>query len=221
MKASIYRMLLRIQCGLRRRPKVFCIGRNKTGTTSLAKALRDLGYIVGDQATAELLIHDYARRNFRPIVEYCRTAEAFQDIPFSLPYTYQALDYAFPGSKFILSIRDDEDEWYTSMTTFHQRRLGIEGPRTKEHLVNDPYRYKGFLWDVNRIALDTPEEDPVNEEILKEHYRRHNEDVITYFKFRSDLLVINLREADSYQRFCAFLGVEPLYEEFPWLNRSR
>jgi len=217
----MYTMMLRILCSLRKRPKVFCIGRNKTGTTSLEKALRDLGYIVGDQATAELLIHDYARRDFRSIVEYCRTAEAFQDIPFSLPYTYQIVDYAFPGSKFILSVRDDEDEWYRSMIRFQQKRLGIQGRITKEDLLKDPYRYEGFIWEVNRILYYTPEDDPYSERVVKEHYLRHNEDVTKYFEFRNDLLVVNLKETGSYHRFCAFLEVEPVYAEFPWLNRSR
>jgi hypothetical protein len=89
---------------------VFCIGRNRTGTTSLQRALQDLGFKLGVQAAAELLLHHWAPREFGPIVRYCKTAQAFQDTPFSLPYTYQIVDYAFPGWKFILSIRDDEDE---------------------------------------------------------------------------------------------------------------
>jgi len=215
---KIYKSAKRFQ--YKRGQKIFCIGRNKTGTTSLERALKDLDYKTGDQAIAELLIHDYAQRNFRPIIEYCRTAEAFQDIPFSLPYTYQILDYAFPGSKFILSVRDNEDEWYRSLIRFHQKRLGIQGRITKEDLLNDSYRYKGFIWEANRIIYDTPEDDPYNEIILKEHYLQHNEDVIKYFKFRNDLLVINLKETGSYQKFCEFLGVKAVCAEFPWLNRS-
>lgn len=205
---------------LRKRPKVFCIGRNKTGTTSLNKALTDLGYKLGDQAVAELLIHDYAQRDFQPIVKYCHTAEAFQDIPFSLPYTYQIMDYAFPGAKFILSVRDNEDEWYQSLISFHRKRLRLQMGPTKEDLLNDCYRYKGFLWEANRIIYGTPEDDPFNEGVLKEHYLKHNSDAIKYFQFRDDLLVINLKEAGSYQKLCDFLKLEPVYEDFPWLNRS-
>jgi hypothetical protein len=212
--------VLRALFSHRERAKVFCIGRNKTATTSLKKALQDLGYKVGDQATAELLIHEYAQRNFRPIVEYCRTADAFQDIPFSLPYTYQAMDYAFPKSKFILSIRDSEDEWYHSLIRFHQKRLKLERGLTKEDFVNDPYRYKGFVWDANRIVYGTPEDDPFNEEILKAHYLKHNEEIVRYFKFRDDLLVINLKELGAYSKFCAFLDAEPVYDRFPVLNQS-
>ena len=143
----------RNQFGRRKCAKVFCIGRNKTGTTSLERALSDLGYVVGHQPTAELLIHDYAQRNFKPIVEYCRTAEAFQDVPFSLPYTYQILDYAFPGSKFILTVRDNENEWYQSLIRFHRNRLGVRGKITKEDLLNDQYRYQGFIWRLIELSM--------------------------------------------------------------------
>ena len=54
------------------RRKLFCIGFNKTGTTSLAAALFSFGLRVGDQAQAELLLDDWARRDFRRIIAYCR-----------------------------------------------------------------------------------------------------------------------------------------------------
>ena len=83
--------------------KVFVIGRNKTGTTSVAAALQSLGYRLGSQPQAELLMEDWARRDFRSIIRFCRGADAFQDIPFSLPRTYAAMDRAFPGSRFVLN----------------------------------------------------------------------------------------------------------------------
>ncbi|NNK80793.1 MAG: hypothetical protein HKO93_04780, partial [Flavobacteriales bacterium] len=63
--------------------KIFCIGANKTGTTSVEKALIDLGYRMGDQKKALHLIEDYKRREFKPIIRFCKTADAFQDAPFS------------------------------------------------------------------------------------------------------------------------------------------
>ena len=75
--------------------KVFCIGRNKTGTTSVQRALQMLGYKVGYEKVAALFIDDWAKRDFRRLIQYCQTADAFQDIPFSLSFTYQALDQAF------------------------------------------------------------------------------------------------------------------------------
>lgn len=76
----------------KKRQKVFVVGRNKTGTTSIAGALKDAGFVVGCQQQAELLIDDWINRDFREIIKYCKSADAFQDIPFSLPYTYQAVD---------------------------------------------------------------------------------------------------------------------------------
>src|SRR2546429_7047723 len=84
--------------------RVFCIGLARTGTTSLEEALKVLGYRLGDQRQGELLLRAYVERNFRPIVEFCLTAEAFQDVPFSLPFTYIALDQSFPNAKFVLSV---------------------------------------------------------------------------------------------------------------------
>ena len=50
--------------------KVFCIGFPKTGTTSLEKALKDLGYRLGDQHQGELLVAAYAARNFKAIIDF-------------------------------------------------------------------------------------------------------------------------------------------------------
>jgi hypothetical protein len=96
-------------------PKIFVIGNNKTGTTSLSAALQALGYRMGRQATAELMMEDWGIRDFRRLIRYCHSADAFQDMPFSKQYTFQAMDAAFPGSKFILSVRDSDEQWYRSM----------------------------------------------------------------------------------------------------------
>ena len=99
-------------------------GANKTGTTSVAAALDALGFTLGDQPTAERLIDDWAVRDFDGIVSYCRSADAFQDIPFSLDYTYQAVDQAFPGAKFILTVRSSAADWYESLTRSHAGIVG-------------------------------------------------------------------------------------------------
>ena len=117
------------------KPKIFGIGRNKTGTSSLTAAMQELGYIVGRQKEAELLFDDWIKRDFRKLIKYCHTAQFFQDIPFSLPYTYIIMDHAFKGSKFILTIRDNPEKWYNSITKFHAKIYGKNGQiPTKEDL---------------------------------------------------------------------------------------
>jgi len=201
--------------------KVFCVGRNKTGTTSIAKALRELGYIVGNQRLAELLIFDWARRDFRRLFLYCRTAQAFQDLPFSKEFTYQALDQKFPGSKFILTIRDTPEQWYESLTRFHATMFGQGHVPTIEDLKNAEYIYKGFLYEARLLRTDNESDDPYNKGKLIDRYLSHNNTVIEYFRHRpSDLLVLNVAEPGAYDRLCDFLGKPRTGKDFPHENKT-
>jgi len=208
---------------VRGKTKYFCIGRNKTGTTSLQVAFKELGFIVGRQRPAEILCDKYYYRGeFGPIIEYCKTAQVFQDVPFSLPETYKHLDQAFPGSKFILSIRDSPEQWYQSVVRFQSKKFGRDGKLpTAEDLHNAVYVRKGWL--LNRLKLyGLTEDDPYNKEQMIAHYEKHNREVREYFAERpGDLLVINLAEPGSYGRFLDFIGAKSSRTEFPWENRSK
>lgn len=207
---------------VRGRTKYFCIGRNKTGTTSLKVAFEELGFVVGRQRPAERLYDEhYFAGRFEPIIEYCRTAEVFQDVPFSLPETYRYLDGAFPGSKFILSVRDDPEQWYASVVAFQSARFGSDGELpTIEDLRAATYVRPG--WALNKLRLyGTTEQDPYNKQRLIAHYVRHNQDVQEYFSGRpDDLLVVNLAEPEAWSRFLAFVGATSDREAFPWENRT-
>lgn len=202
-------------------PKIFVIGLNKTGTTSLERAFLDLGYTVGDQRVSELLYDRYYfESEMGPILEYCRTAQVFQDVPFSKPETYKYLDEEFPGSKFILSIRDNSDQWYCSVVRFHAKTFGKGGRiPTVGDLREARYVRPGFMYNVIR-SYGTTEDDPYNRKTLKSYYDKYNRNVIEYFKDRDDLLVINVSEKGAYQKFVKFLGVESPYDDFPWENRT-
>ncbi len=206
----------------KRKTKIFCIGKNKTGTTSIKKALKDLGLKVGNQVIAEQLLPYYIRREFKPIIQYCRKSEAFQDIPFSCPYIYIVLDQAFPNSKFILSIRDSAEQWYNSLLNHHSKKFGINNAiPTVDDLKNAPYRYKGFIWDANRANYTSPESDPYHKESLLKDYMIHYYNVMKYFKNKENLLVINVGEQGAYLKFCEFLNRNPVYAEFPWENKAK
>jgi len=207
---------------VRDKAKFFCIGRNKTGTTSLEREFRALGFIVGRQRTAEILCDEcYARREFGPIIEYCQSAEVFQDVPFSLPDTFRHMDKAFPGSKFILTVRDDPEQWYQSLIRFQSRMFGRNGTLpTADDLRNATYVRRG--WAYNRVrTYGTSDDDIYNRERLIAHYVRHNNDVMKYFADRrGDLLVINLAQPDAYARFLEFVGAHSERSGFPWENRG-
>lgn len=202
--------------------KIFCIGHNKTGTTSIKRALADHGYLLGDQRKAELLIDAYKERDFISIINYCKTALAFQDVPFSLYYTYVALDQAFPGSKFILTQRDSAEQWYNSLVRFQTKKFGVEGNLpTKQDLIKANYRFKGFVYKTKNLYYGVSDNDLYNKEKLINYYNTHNSLVKEYFRFRPhDLLVLNVSNKGSYQQLCEFLGKQPLYDNFPWENKT-
>jgi hypothetical protein len=201
-------------------PKVFCIGMNKTGTTSLEGALKQFGYKLGNQIEGELLLHEYGKRNFKTIIDFCHTAEAFQDVPFSLPFLFITLDQIFPNAKFILTIRDSTEQWYNSMVNFHSKIYGGGKIPTEDDLKNAIYRYKGKPWDSNRILFNTPPGQPYHKPTLFAYYENHCYNVREYFRGKSNLLVINVSEDESYLKLCSFLGKVPKGKNFPWLNKT-
>lgn len=227
--ASNMRLLLRELPSAARalgKPKLFCIGRNKTGTTSLAKALRELGLIVGNQWLAEHLLaegmlEDWARRDFRRLFGYCHTAQAFQDAPFSWPLTFQALDQKFPRSKFILTVRHTPEEWYDSLTRFHAKVFGDGSIPQLQDLLSAQYVRPGYAHKVNRTLYNTPEDNPYRKETLIASYQSHNDHVQEYFRHRAnDLLVLNVAEPGAYDRLCQFLDKPYAGQTFPWENKT-
>jgi hypothetical protein len=202
--------------------KVFCVGRNKTGTTSLARALTHLGYRLGNQRAAELLIEDWGRRDFRRLAALVHTADAFQDIPFSLDFTFQAMDAAFPRSKFVLTVRDSPDQWYESVLRFTAQRLGLDRPPTSDDLKQDPYVWKGWSYRCKELAVGRHAEHWFDRERLIAHYNAHNQRVMTYFLNRPhDLLVLNVGDADAMRRLCEFLNRPYGGQQMPHLNVSQ
>ncbi len=210
-----------------RQKKVFCVGRNKTGTTSLAAALRGLGYRVGDQRKAELLIEDWAKRDFRRLTSYCRQADAFQDSPFSHDFTFQAMDQAFPRSKFILTIRDSDEQWYASLVRFHtmrmRKRTGEDRLPTVKELQQDPHIYPGYIWRRRQLVMGISENgNPYDKDLLVKQYNEHNRRVLDYFRHRpSDLLVLNVAEPSAMEKLCRFLGCSSAGQSMPLLNASK
>jgi len=202
--------------------KVFCIGLNKTGTTSLEKAMRDMGFIVGDQREAELLFDDWVKRDFSKLIQYCKTAMFFQDSPFSHPYTFIAIDQAFSGSKFILTMRDNPDQWYNSLIRFHGKMWGKGNiPPTAEDLKNATYIYKGAPYHNIMRSLHVTDKEPYKKDVLIDHYQTHYKNVTDYFRFRQeDLLILNVAENDAYKKLTEFLNIETEKTEFPWENKT-
>lgn len=202
--------------------KVFCIGANKTGTTSVEKVFSSLGLTVGNQGQAELLVHDWARQDYRRLIGYCRFADAFQDVPFSLPGTFQAMDTAFPGSKFVLTVRNSAVEWFESLLRFHSKIVGKGRVPTADDLRQFNYRYPGFLFDSFRLRYGADESNLYNRDLYIQKHEVHNHNITEYFRGRpDDLLVLNVGEPDAMERLLIFLGYPYTGQKMPHLNSSK
>lgn len=203
--------------------KVFCIGRNKTGTTSMAELFLNLGLCVAPQRPAELLIKDWARDDFKRLIKFVKySGNAFQDVPFSLPNTFKILDREFPNSKFILTIRDSSEEWYKSFKNSHAKLFGNGVISTKQDLQNADYVYKGWMWEMYQDIYKPLNDDIYNRDLLKRHYSDYNASVIDFFKNNPNrLLVINLKNENAANEICKFLGFNKSVEILPWKNRTK
>lgn len=180
--------------------KVFAIGFQKTGTSSLGKALETLGYQVGgywdfrDMANQEgLTWEEIEHRAF----ELAERFDAFKDTPW--PVLYKKLDERYPGSKFILVTRDSE-KWIQSAS-------------------------KDFMAHPNMIhRLIYGCDFPVgNEQVWIDRYEQHNRDVVAYFSGRpNDFVSMHLDRGEvTFKSICGFLKCEIPDEPWPHVNQIR
>ena len=123
--------------------KIFCIGLNKTGTRSLSDALEILGYRSlhwggSDQATAlrrgpEIRVAvERALEEGRPLLEDIDDVDAYSDL-LALSTNFDVLDRQYPGSKFILTVRD-LDEWLDSRRRHVETNIERRAWRVRRHL---------------------------------------------------------------------------------------
>ena len=96
---------------------VICAGMNKTGTKSITKALRHLGFTVfnWEEHVFDFLDHwfDVFKNGAEPEVKRVyQNADAVVDIPGT--FFWEEILEAFPDCKVILSERD-EDSWVKSI----------------------------------------------------------------------------------------------------------
>lgn len=175
--------------------KVFCIGFHKTGTSSLGAALAVLGHrVAGPFGVRD---PDIAAHAVDKAVRRAADHDAFQDNPW--PLLYREMDERFPGSRFILTVRD-EDEWLQSVVA----------------------HFGGVSTPMREWVYGAGAGDPVGHEaVYLERLRRHVDDVGRHFADRpGDLLVMDLARGDGWPELCGFLGVDPPGVPFPHANRG-
>jgi len=170
------------------RPRCWGIGLGRTGTTTLCTALRVLGYAN--------VIHN-------PTFEQIRTADGGSDNGVTIYYKY--IDYKFPGSKFVLTVRD-LDLWLPSI-----KYITDKFP-VQSREEDDPIKRRMLLY--GSVAFDR--------DLYIRAYFRHLDDVRLYFRNRPhDLLEMDITRGDGWEKLCPFLGLPIPKEQFPHLNQRK
>lgn len=178
------------------KPKVFGIGFQKTGTTTLGVIFDRLGYrTAGYHQFRPLAAKDSVEMAEieAEVLRLAKDHDAAKDTPW--PLFYESLDRAFPGSKFIHVTRD-ADAWIASAVkdfkdhpnAIHKAIYGVDCP-------------KG------------------HEDVWLARYEKHNRDVREYFADRpQDCLSLRLEDGITFEAVCDFLGEPRVGEGAPRAN---
>jgi hypothetical protein len=187
--------------------RVFGIGMHKTGTVSLHEALGRLGL-----DSAHWVGPWWARAIYEEVMvgsgrsKTLERSYALSDLPLAL--IFRQLDVAYPGSKFILTMRNETD-WLMSVETHWSEANEWHGTWKRDCFTN---RCHSLLY--GRASFDR--------ETMRARYWRHNFEVLEYFKDRpEDLLVLNIDSKLKWPPLCHFLGLPVPDVPYPHFNRSR
>ncbi|MDX2263679.1 MAG: sulfotransferase [Hyphomicrobiales bacterium] len=188
------------------RQKVFLIGLHKTGTMSLGRAIKMLGYklcprppIRFNKLGGAKLDPPYTVERMAPeLVKIAASGryDAFRNYPWSV--CYREMYAAFPDSKFILARRNPQT-WIKSVVSHFGERQG---------------RGSRFLYGENTPAKG-------NESHYIDRYERHNAEAIAFFADKPGSLLVFDLETAGWDELCAFLGRrKPLFRDYPHRNQG-
>jgi len=180
--------------------KLFGLGLSRTGTTSLhaAAVLMGMSAVHYPLCYRGLALH-WLDGDFSPT----RTApfRCYTDLP--TPCFFRELDRSHPGSKFVLTVRDEAD-WVDSVQRLYARPQRPSARASLRHRIRAAC-YGSVEFDRARY-LDV--------------YRRHEDSVRMYFTGRPDALLILDVTSDSnaWDLVAGFLGADVATRPFPHLR---
>ncbi|XP_039252920.2 uncharacterized protein LOC120330140 isoform X1 [Styela clava] len=203
--------------------KVICAGFPKTGTKSMARALRLLGYgkvydfeeaiEYGLEEWGEILLNKSTDMNKVLDQIYSDDVEAVVDFPHS--FFFEHFYRKWPNAKVILMIRDEDDQ-FRSM-----KNMLVEAKSTY-WLANKimPYLSKTSRffsrWSDHMLLTAMGSEEP-NELKWKQAFRRHNAYVKSVIP-EEKLLIYSVSE--GWEPLCKFLDKAVPLKEFPFENKA-
>lgn len=180
--------------------RIFGIGLSRTGTSSLTRALEMVGFrsvhFPADPTTQREILRFFARPTERLELSLLREIDAIVDTPVCC--VYPALDLAYPGSKFVMTVREKES-WLDSCARYW--RIPKEA-RLREFIQSIDTRLYGRA-DFDRKAFAAT-------------YDEYHARVAHYFRDRpADLLRLNVCAGEGWTSLAPFVGASVPTEPFP------
>lgn len=180
------------------RPRVFCIGLNKTGTSSFHEAMQTLGFTSfhwGGPTVRRAV--EAALAEGRPLLSGLDpTIDAFSDVE-PLTKNFDVLDRQYPDSRFVLTVRP-LDTWVDSRRRHVERNLA---------------RREAGEYHGNFVVVD--------EEGWRREWFDHVPRARQYFAGRDDFLEVDLTACAGWTPLCNLLDLPEPSVPFPWANRDR
>ena len=195
--------------------KIICAGLAKTGTKSISKALRQLGFTVFDweEQTFDFLDHwvDVFQNGAQPDVKRVyQNVDAVVDMP--AYFFWEEILKAFPDCKVILSERE-EDSWLQSFVNQVEAIEAVMKSRTRP-LLSQSWRKMNYVVD-SILNATFGSANPRSTCVFRKRYRIHNHRVKSIVS-PDKLLIYNVKE--GWEPLCEFLGCEVPTAAFPHQN---
>lgn len=180
------------------RPRVFCLGLNKTGTSSFHEAMTILGYTPlhwGGPPVRDLV--QAAIDEDAPLLTHIDPVyDAFSDIVL-LSKNCARLDRQYPGSRFVLTVRP-VDAWLESR---------------KRHVENNIRKRDEGKYDGDFVVVDL--------DGWRAEWDAHLASVHEYFAGRDDFVEVDLTRDPGWEPLCELVDRPIPDTPFPWANRGR
>lgn len=178
--------------------KVFGVGLNKTGTTTLGKCLKALDY--NHMSCRKDLLIKFRQDKLDEVLSEIDEYDSFEDWPYPLMYE-QLFERYGTDAKFILTTRSSPEVWLHSLKKHSLRTLPGNHCRTLAYGVNYPFG---------------------NERKLMQIYKAHNGAVTDFFQKNcpNKFLTVCWEEGDGWAEICRFLECDVPETPFPHENKG-
>jgi hypothetical protein len=169
--------------------KVFCIGVNKTCTTTIGKALSELGYTNLDFRDDYLDLFEQGRIDY--LLNISEKWDSFSDSPW--PHLLPEVLEKYPKAKFILTERASE-EWFRSVIKFYDSRNRYNSVKQLSLIF------------FNEVLNDTSRINDRHKDIFIKKYSDRNAQFKKHFADKlNQLLVIDIHNDLNWKIICDFL----------------